>query len=102
MGKAMVTIIYNFLIKKDGLNSSYAIRGKFARVLKESYMGLKEGCNKVGSNGRFDLIEHSKDILNTICLYNPSSLLYLGWVIAQRITSLLRYEYGKFNVVGAE
>jgi len=60
---------YDYRVKKNRLNSDRAVRDKLSRELKKSYNTLKEVSDLAYKDGRRDVVEHIKDILNTIDLF---------------------------------
>jgi len=60
---------YDYRVKKNRLNSDRAVRDKLSRELKKSYNTLKEVSDLAYKDGRQDVVEHVKDILNTIDLF---------------------------------
>jgi len=60
---------YDYRVKKNRLNSDRAVRGKLSRELKKSYNTLKEVSDLAYKDGRRDVVEHIKDIINTIDLF---------------------------------
>ena len=60
---------YDYRVKKNRLNSDRAVRDKLSRELKKSYNTLKEISDLAYKDGRRDVVEHIKDILNTLDLF---------------------------------
>ena len=71
MEKLLEKIIpgYDYRVKKNRLNSDRAVRVKHSRELKKSYNTLKEVSDLAYKDGRRDVVEHIKDILNTLDLF---------------------------------
>jgi len=63
---------------------------------------IKEFKDLVYKTRTCDVVEDITEILNTIYLFNPTSLLYLVWLIANEIMSFLIIEYDKFKAVKGE
>ena len=60
---------YDYRVKKDRLNSDRAVRDKLSRELKKSYNTLKEVSDLAYKDKRRDVVEHIKDVLNTLDLF---------------------------------
>ena len=60
---------YDYRVKKNRLNSDRAVRDKLSRELKKSYNTLKEVSDLAYKDGRREVVEHIKDILNTTDLF---------------------------------
>lgn len=60
---------YDYRVKKNRLNSDRAVRDKLSRELKKSYSTLKEVSDLAYKDDRREVVEHIKDILNTIDLF---------------------------------
>lgn len=60
---------YDYRVKRNRLNLDRAVRDKLSRELKKSYNILKEVSDLAYKDGRRDVVEHIKDILNTIDLF---------------------------------
>jgi len=60
---------YDYRVKKDRLNSDRAVRDKLSRELKKSYNTLKEVSELAYKDKRRDVVEHIKDVLNTLDLF---------------------------------
>lgn len=71
MEKLLEKIIpgYDYRVKKNRLNSDRAVRDKLSRELKKSYNTLEEVSDLAYKDGRRDVVEHIKDILNIIDLF---------------------------------
>ena len=60
---------YDYRVKKNRLNSDRAMRDKLSRELKKSYNTLKEVSDLAYKDKRRDVVEHIKDVLNTLDLF---------------------------------
>jgi len=60
---------YDYRVKKDRLNSDRAVRDKLSSELKKSYNTLKEVSELAYKDKRRDVVEHIKDVLNTLDLF---------------------------------
>jgi hypothetical protein len=60
---------YDYREKKNRLNSDRAVRDKLSRELKKSYTTLKEVSDLAYKDGRREVIEHIKDLLNALDLF---------------------------------
>lgn len=60
---------YDYRVKKNRLNSDRAVRDKLSRELKKSYNTLKEVSDLAYKDKRRDVVEHIKDVLNTLDLF---------------------------------
>lgn len=60
---------YDYQVKKNRLNTDRAVRDKLSRELKKSYNTLKEVSDLAYKDGRRDVVEHIKDLLNTLDLF---------------------------------
>ncbi|MCD5425557.1 MAG: hypothetical protein LRZ92_03735 [Methanosarcinaceae archaeon] len=71
MKKLLEQIIpgYDYRVKKNRLNSDRAIRDKLSRELKKSYNILKDISDLAYKDDKRDIVNHIKDILNTIDLF---------------------------------
>lgn len=97
MGKIILGCDYR--IKKNILNSDRVVRDKLSQELMKSYTTLKKVGDLVAyKDGRREVVEHIRDTLNTLYLFNPSSI-YLAWLFASSIISFLIFEYSKFKAV---
>ena len=91
--------IYTFRIKKNRLNSDRMVRDKLSQELMKSYTTLKKVYDLAYDDGRREVVEHIRDTLNTLYLINPTSLLYLVWLVGSGISTFLIFEYSKFKAV---
>ena len=71
MGKMMGKIVpgHDYRVKSNRLNTDRAVRDKLSRELKKSYNTLKEVSDLAYKDGRRDVVEHIKDVLNTVDLF---------------------------------
>jgi hypothetical protein len=60
---------YDYREKKNRLNSDRAVRDKLSRELKKSYTTLKEVSDLAYKDGRREVVEHIKDLLNALDLF---------------------------------
>lgn len=60
---------YDYRVKKNRLNTDRAVRDKLSMELKKSYNTLKEVSDLAYKDGRRDVVEHIKDLLNTLDLF---------------------------------
>lgn len=60
---------YGYRVQKDRLNSDRSVRDKLSRELKRSYNTLREISDLAYKDGRRDVLEHIKDLINTIDIF---------------------------------
>ena len=99
---------YDYRVKKNRLNSDRAVRDKLSRELKKSYNTLKEVSDLAYKDGRRDVVEHIKDILNTIDLfrneienasYGLSPLFKQDKVADEALDRMVEFDKNLFDVL---